>query len=184
MPPRYRKKLEPRNFEVRAGRDYSGPPGQPSSGLHIGYGGGQRPAVSYSSEWGGPSDEYLKSPMGRLPSYRAKPSYDVGPPRAEPYRPDFTKEPTQPWNLISQDNRGVMGSRNGESWLAKNPWLVELLVRRHGDPSDLGALEGLDNSGGNGWLGADWDVDVGRGENDSWNLGLTAEWNTPKWLGG
>jgi len=62
--PQYRQKLQPRNFEARARRDYSGPPGQPSSGLHRGYGGGQRPAVSYSSERGGPSDEYLKNPMG------------------------------------------------------------------------------------------------------------------------
>ena len=57
MPPKERHKLQPRNFEAR-------PPGPPSSGLHMGNGGGQRPAVSYSSERGGPSDEYLKNPMG------------------------------------------------------------------------------------------------------------------------
>ena len=89
MPPKERHKLQPRNFEAR-------PPGQPSSGLHMGYGGGQRPAVSYSSERGGPSDEYLKNPMGGG------------------YEPYLTKEPTQTWNLMGskanqpRNNSGVM----------------------------------------------------------------------------
>jgi hypothetical protein len=76
----------------------------------------------------------------------------------------------QPWQ-----GSGVTAASSGNSWLANNPWFLRLMANKHGDPSQLGALEGLEDSGGNrGWLGADWDVDIGRnnfGVNATWSLG-------------
>ena len=59
-------------------------------------------------------------------------------------------------------------------WLLNSPWghrLLGLITNRH---ADEGTLEGLDQGGNGGFLGADWDFDIGKnnfGVNATWSLG-------------
>ena len=129
-----------------------------------------------------------------LPPYRASPSDNVPGTFKGPYEPDLTREPTQPWELMGskanipwqnsgwleasapRDNTGVMGSRNGKSWLANNPWFLNLMANRHGDPSQL---EGLD-LGGDGLFnlfGGNWGLDIEREDEGGWRAGITGTWN-------
>jgi len=75
----------------------------------------------------------------------------------------------EPW----QDS-GVTAASSGNSWLANNPWFVNFMANKHGDPS-----QSVDEGGLFNLFGADWDVDIGRN-----NFGVNARWPTPKWLGG
>ena len=108
-------------------------------------------------------------------------------PRLPPWHPGNISDDSY-WNVKyeppSQDsdwyNSGVMAASSGNSWLENNPWFLSIMAKRHGRPSDLEALEGLEDPGNNGgWLGADWDVDIGKN-----NFGINATWPTPKWLRG
>jgi len=108
-------------------------------------------------------------------------------PRLPPWHPGNISDDSY-WNVKyeppSQDsdwyNSGVMAASNSNSWLEDNPWFLSIMAKRHGRPSDLEALEGLEDPGNNGgWLNANWGLDIGRN-----NFGVNATWPTPKWMGG
>ena len=85
------------------------------------------------------------------------------------------------WNAgyIPQDNTGIMTATDYSPdfkgrWLLNSPWghrLLGLITNRH---ADEGTLEGLDQGGNGGFLGAEWDFDIGKnnfGVNATWSLG-------------
>ena len=114
-----------------------------------------------------------------LPPYNAKPDYDFGPPRADPYSPNLGNEITQPYPLMEQDNRGVMGAMANNPMIqqAKNlynkidPWIPDLDV----GGNNLGYSFEKPLLGGTLGYGMDYgwdDEDIGAFIN--WQMGLGA----------
>ena len=94
---------------------------------------------------------------------------------------------SQGWiEASARDNSGVMSAMagNDRNWMANNPWFLNLMAKRHGNPSELEGL-GLEDEGGLfNLFGADIGVDIGREDDGGWQVGAKATWNTPKLLGG
>ena len=97
-------------------------------------------------------------------------------------------DPNSFWNvgLQSGDNTGVMAFNDPDLNQMKNDYfghrlfdtgwgqgILNHLANKFGDEYTLNAVEGLpDLEDKRGWLGADWDWDIGRN-----NIGLTGSWS-------
>ena len=141
-----------------------------------------------AQDWS-PREQYIS--RSNLPPYRATPSDNVPDYFKGPYKPDLTREPSKAWELMGsksdQPNRsGIMAFNDPDLNQMKNDYfghrlfntgwgqgLLNRWANKFGDEYTLNALEGLpDLEDKRGWLGADWDWDIGRN-----NIGLTGSWS-------
>ena len=120
-----------------------------------------------------------KAIQNRLPNYSGRFDYDLGDPKAAPYSPNLGNEITQPYPLMEQDNRGVMGAMANNPMIqqAKNlynkidPWIPDLDV----GGNNLGYSFERPLLGGTLGFGMDYgwdDEDIGAFLN--WKMGLGA----------
>ena len=84
------------------------------------------------------------------------------------------------------DNTGVMAAMDNNqqrNWLNKNPWLLNLLAKRHGGPETSKYLEGMGlGSSGFSAFGGNWTPSFER-DDDGWSAGITGKWNLQNLFG-
>ena len=74
------------------------------------------------------------------------------------------------------DNSGLMLASSGRNWMANSPWFLNLMSRKHGDPSEFEGLDLEDEGGLFNLFGADIGVDIGREDDGGWKYGINATW--------
>ena len=202
MPPRERQKLQPRTtdmnssalFAAQAGA-YGGrrtPDDIRQESINWGREAGLGNRISFAGERGrdilNPNEMRVNAPSVENWKQRAQRKMMMDRMYQQPDNPYSGQD--QDWGIMALNDADVNQMKDDYFGhrLFDTGWGQGLLghwANKFGDANTLNAVEGLPDLGDkSGWLNADWDFDVGKGDDGGWKYGINAKWDTPWWLGG